>query len=568
MDRSRGMSLMDTLVGGALMALVFLGVVGVLQLSLDVVANNRARAGALALGNERMEYLRSLSYPQIGVLGGIPAGIVPQDETVTQNGISYLRRTRVWYSDDPGDGLGGADANSIISDFKTIRVEVSWAARSGSRSIVLVGRVSPNGIEQAATGGVLTIRAVNEAGQPVSGARVDITNLTTAPTINTYSFTNIDGLVSYIGAPASSEYQIRVSKNGYSSAQTYDVSVANPNPNPRHLTVVNDQTTSASFTIDYTASKTIETYMAIRDGAWEDLFATGDMITLTASTTLVGGALSLVEQAGVFDTSGSARSTSIAPATLASWEAFNAVVSVPIGTGFLFRFLDAANDTLLPENVLAGNSAGFATTSVDLSGVSPSLYPSLKIETILSGDTSATPLIEEYALSYTYGPTRLGALSVLLRGTKTIGVDPIVYKYSETHDSTSSGDIALTALEADTYHLSIPSTAYTLAEVCALQPETLAPAASQTTRVYVLPSSAHSLRVVVQAAAPIEGAAVSLSATGFDETKQTGACGQTFFDALTAETYSLVVSKNGYADYNATVPVSATTTHNVTLVPL
>ncbi len=568
MRHERGMSLMDTLVGGALMALVFLGVVGVLQLSLDVIANNRARAGALALANERMEYLRSLSYLQIGVLGGIPAGIVPQDENVTQNGISYLRRTRVWYSDDPGDGLGGVDTNSVISDFKTIRVEVSWTARSGARSVVLVGRVSPSGIEQAAAGGVLTLRVVNEGGQPVSGARVDITNLSTNPTISTYSFTNIDGLVTYIGAPAASDYQVRISKNGYSSAQTYDVSVANPNPNPRHLTVVNDQTTATSFTIDYTASKTIETYLAIQDGAWEDLFSTGDSIVLSASTTLSSGVLQLAESGGVFEASGSARSISIVPAALASWGTFDATLSTPSGTGVLFRFLDASNDTLLPEGALPGNSAGFATTSVDLSSVSHTLYPALKIETFLFGDTSVTPFVEDYALSYTYGPTPLSGLTLILRGTKTIGVDPVVYKYDEEHASDSSGDLVLPTLEADTYQLSVASTTYTLAEVCAVQPETLAPAASQTTRVFVLPASAHSLRVVVQGAAPIEGATVSLSATGFDETKDTGACGQVFFGALTPETYALIVSKSGYTDYNAVVSVAATTTHSVTLIEL
>src|SRR3989338_4525339 len=80
---SRGVTLIDTVVGSALMLVIFVGIAGVFQLSIDVVLNNRARAGAIALGNERMEYLRSLSYGQIGVIGGIPAGNVPQEETVS-----------------------------------------------------------------------------------------------------------------------------------------------------------------------------------------------------------------------------------------------------------------------------------------------------------------------------------------------------------------------------------------------------------------------------------------------------------------------------------------------------
>ncbi|KKW30258.1 MAG: hypothetical protein UY74_C0046G0010, partial [Candidatus Kaiserbacteria bacterium GW2011_GWC2_52_8b] len=116
---SRGITLIDALVGTALMLLVFVGIAGVFQVSLDVVINSKIRAGAIALLNERMEYLRSLSYTQIGVEGGIPSGIVPQVETVSWNGVNYIRRTSVLYSDDPGDGLGEADENGIIADYKT-----------------------------------------------------------------------------------------------------------------------------------------------------------------------------------------------------------------------------------------------------------------------------------------------------------------------------------------------------------------------------------------------------------------------------------------------------------------
>src|SRR3972149_10171177 len=83
----RGVTLIDTIVGSALMLIVFLGIAAAFQLSVDVVTNNKARAGAIALANERMEYLRSLSYTQVGVIGGIPAGNVPQEESVTLSDI-------------------------------------------------------------------------------------------------------------------------------------------------------------------------------------------------------------------------------------------------------------------------------------------------------------------------------------------------------------------------------------------------------------------------------------------------------------------------------------------------
>src|SRR3989344_2221323 len=254
---SRGVTLLDTVIGSALMLIVFVGIAGVFQLSVEVVTNNRIRAGAIALANERMEYLRSLSYPQIRVIGGIPAGNVPQEETVLYNNVSYTRRTMVFYSDDVGDGLGAADTNIVIADYKTIRVEINWQSRQGERGLTLIGRVSPFGVETAVSGGVLTINVVNESAAPVSNAQVDIVNTGVVPAIDIRTYSNVNGSVTFIGAPAASNYQIVVSKTGYSTAQTYPVSVENPSPHQGHLSVANNQTTSASFTIDYISTKQI-----------------------------------------------------------------------------------------------------------------------------------------------------------------------------------------------------------------------------------------------------------------------------------------------------------------------
>src|SRR3989338_8875141 len=94
---SRGVTLIDTLVGTALMLVIFLGIAAAFQLAVDVVLNNKARGGAIALANERMEYMRSLSYPLLGTSGGIPSGSIAQSEPVVLNGITFTRRTLVRY---------------------------------------------------------------------------------------------------------------------------------------------------------------------------------------------------------------------------------------------------------------------------------------------------------------------------------------------------------------------------------------------------------------------------------------------------------------------------------------
>ena len=124
---SRGVTLLDTVVGTSLMLVVFMGIASTFKLSVDVVTNNKSRAGAIALANERMEYVRSLSYASIGTVGGVPAGSIPETESISLNGANYTRRTYIEYTDDPKDGLGAADSNGVFIDYKSVKVDETKA---------------------------------------------------------------------------------------------------------------------------------------------------------------------------------------------------------------------------------------------------------------------------------------------------------------------------------------------------------------------------------------------------------------------------------------------------------
>ena len=259
----RGVTLIDTLVGIALMIVVFTGIVGAFELSVDVVSTNKARAGAIALANERMEYIRSLTYTSLGTVGGIPSGIIPQTESITLNGVPYTRRTVIEYVDDPVDGLGSLDSNAITADYKAAKVEVSWLARTGMRYVTIATRVtSLTGMESAVPGGTLSLAIISASGQPLPGAQVVITNASTSPAINETTYSNASGTVTLIGAPTASNYQIMVQQSGYSSAQTYPVTAQNTGPNPGNLNVTTSHTTSATFAIAPVAALTVNTYLA------------------------------------------------------------------------------------------------------------------------------------------------------------------------------------------------------------------------------------------------------------------------------------------------------------------
>jgi hypothetical protein len=206
-----------------------------------------------------------------------------------------------------------------------------------------------------------------------------------------------------------------------------------------------------------------------------------------SSTTVETGIVRLVGSPGTYQSPGTLRSIAIAPSSLYRWKRFTATTSIPLNTGILFRFYDGGS-ILIPDATLPGNAAGFATSSVDLSGISTSTYPALRVDTTMTSDSSATPSIDEYAVLYEYGPIPFPNFVFTMRGAKTIGNDPTVYKYDTAHTSGADARIILSNIEADIYTLGVAtSTGYQLATSSAPQPEVLVPANSQTTRIYVLP---------------------------------------------------------------------------------
>ena len=262
MRSARGVTLIDTVVGVALLLLVFVGISAVFRLSIDVVTNNKARAGAIALADQRMEYIRSLTYPSVGTQGGIPTGLIAPSESISLNGVSYTRRTVVTYADDPKDGIDASDSNGVTEDYKAVKVDVAWTSRlGGTRHVDLVARVSPPTSAGetnpcASSCGTLSINVVNASNKALAGASVTITNSTSNPAVNFNTFTNANGTVTLLAAPASAGYGVVVTNTGYSTDQTGTGANASRLP----LTVSNNLTTSATFQIDGLSSMAVVTY--------------------------------------------------------------------------------------------------------------------------------------------------------------------------------------------------------------------------------------------------------------------------------------------------------------------
>lgn len=562
--RAAGMTLIDVVVGTALLLVVFLALFGALRASLSLSAIDQAEATAVEVANTEMEYLRGLNYDALGTQGGIPAGNVPQNATSTVDGASYGVHTYIGYYDDPADGLGANDTNHITTDYKKAVVTVSYTAGGFPRSVTFASNFAPPGIESNTGGGTLGVHVVNAAGTGVSGASVHIVNNATSPTIDFSTLTDASGMVSIGGAATSSAYQIYVSKAGYSSAQTYPRTSENVNPTPGDLTVVENQTTTGTFAIDQLATLTVSSFSAATTTAFSDSFTTTANLAGEKNTTVSGGAVQLTP--GAF--SGSAQSITFSPSALDGWGLLNASTVAPSGASVVVRVLDAAGDPL-PDSTLAGNSTGFSSFPVSLAGISTSTYPTLALSATLSRTaTSTDPTLESWSLSHTQGPAPLPNSRFMLTGTKTIGSTASsapIYKTQLT-DTTGPSGAVHESLEWDAYTLTASTT---VLESCPSSPYELAPASATTTKLVQGNPGDQALGVTVLSTSghPIGGAHVVLTNSSFVATVPTDACGVAYFAQLAGGTYNLKTAATGYTTQTASVQLTKVATTTVTLSP-
>ncbi len=556
------MTLIDVLVGSAITLLVFLAVYGLLRASAQLSTLAAETAAATAIANSQMEYVRSLPYDSVGTVGGIPAGAIAQNATTTEDNIGYGVRTFIDYYDDPKDGSGGADTNGITTDYKRAKVTVSFTTTTGSHQISIMSTIAPPGIETTTGGGTLKINTVNAAGTAVAGASAHITNTSTSPSVDLTTFSDSTGIVYLPGAATSTDYHVTVSKSGYSTAQTYDRDATNQNPSPGHLTVVKNVTTSSTFAIDVLASLLLRTFSPIVSGTFADTLTDATQLTSQTNTTVAAGAFgNTSDGAGGYFSPASARSVAVSPAYLSSWTSATATRSVPAGTSAVIRVTDGTG-TLLPDSALAGNSSGFTSFPITLSGISTSTYPSLALKADLAASGTSAPSILDWNISYMSGPVPLPSVSFTLTGAKTTGSTGAGAPIYKTTVSTTTGSAASTtlSLEWDSYKLGV--TSYDIVDACPVPPYNILAGSTNDYRLILGTATTHALLVSVNNAAgtPISGASVTLSRTGFSQTVTSTSCGAAYFGGVTSSSaYTLSATSGALSASYTGVTVSGFT---------
>jgi prepilin-type N-terminal cleavage/methylation domain-containing protein len=258
-ENKKGFSLVELVIGTAVFLVIVLAVYNSYVGVFSVVHASRAKIEAISLINERLEIVRNLPYSSVGVVSGIPSGVLVHSQNITRDTYQYTVLTTVRNFDDPFDGtLGGTPNDLSPADSKIVEIEVNCTSCKNFVPMVITTRVSPKNLETASTNGALFVRVFDANGDPVEGANVHIENNQVAPAIVIDDVTNNSGMLQVVDAPPGiNAYEITISKPGFSTDKTYIASIDNSNPSKPHATIVLQQVTQVSFVIDELSSLNI-----------------------------------------------------------------------------------------------------------------------------------------------------------------------------------------------------------------------------------------------------------------------------------------------------------------------
>ncbi|MCD6500863.1 hypothetical protein J7K42_02500 [bacterium] len=565
---NKGFTLVGVLVGVALMVIVFLGIYGAFQLALKVVGQSKARVTAIAIANQEIEQIRNLPYKDIGTIGGIPPGVIPESETITRNAIDFTIKRTVIYIDDPFDGTSPDD--TLPTDYKRAKVKVSWSGWFGG-DVSLITDVAPKGIETEEGGGTLKITVFNASGNGVPQADIHIVNNQVSPPIDATYQSDDSGHLVLAGAPTSTEaYEITVSKTDFSQDRTYGKDEI-ANPAKPHASVYEGQVTEISFSIDALSAFSIETRGR---ESFDDDFGSCAKLSEYSNISVSDSEVKLGKTNGDYFSSGYLISIEISPSNLINWDRLIWQDAEPETTDIKYQLLYATGTVweLIPEEDLPGNSSGFDFSPVDISNLDIIKYPSLKVKGNLStNSTSTTPTLFDWHL--TYNTPLIGNIDFHLQGSKIIGTDENderVFKYSKDQSSDSTGNLNITGLEWDSYTFSATTTTgMDLVEtIPSPQPIGLLP--GTTTQVTLYFKAENTLLVEVRDASttdPVFGASVRVynESLGYDNSKPTDEKGKAFFIPLEETLYNLEVWAEGYQESTTTVNVLGDTTEIISL---
>ncbi|HUO75474.1 MAG TPA: prepilin-type N-terminal cleavage/methylation domain-containing protein [Candidatus Paceibacterota bacterium] len=256
-----GFTLLEVLIGLAIFATVSVAIFFSYGNVAEIIQSAQYNSAAVSLIESNVESVRNMRYEDVGTVGGIPAGKIPQVQTVTLDNTPFQLHAYVRNIDDPFDGTAGGTPNDTTpADYKLVEFQVTCDSCARYKVISLATLVAPKNLESTSKNGNLFIRVLDASGNPLQGVTVHVTDPSAKPAIDLTDITNNIGQLQLVGAATgSAAYHIVVSEPGYTTDQTYPP--GNPaNPVKPDVTVATQQLTITTLSIDKVSSVVVNAH--------------------------------------------------------------------------------------------------------------------------------------------------------------------------------------------------------------------------------------------------------------------------------------------------------------------
>ncbi len=265
LNNQRGFTLLESVIAMVMVAIIVISAVSLFSTNILSLRLGNSRSAALAIANEKMEYLRDLPYDSLATQNGdiYPGGSIADNQEITRNNIKFRINIRIKFVDDPFDGnaegtIPSKPVDLYSYDYKQAEVKV-YTVNDNRLAAMLSTNISGKAAETATNTGILRIKVLDANGQPVEAATVNITNASLTPALNLNSTTDANGLLVIPKLPPDSahRYKITVTKSGYSSDETMADPAGSQTPVLINPNVLVQQITDVTLSIDRTSSLTV-----------------------------------------------------------------------------------------------------------------------------------------------------------------------------------------------------------------------------------------------------------------------------------------------------------------------
>ena len=200
-DNEAGYTLVELMVSIAIVAILSLSALTLFTALLHSAIVSQREAVASTLATNQMEYLKSLPYDNLAVAGGaiVSTTTIPATATMKVNGDTYTITTSITYADDAYDGCGSYPSQALKQqycrnypppasapatdnnpgDYKDVNVTVTDT--SGLQLAELDTQIASLVAETSSNTGALFVYVVDNSGNPITGATVNVVNGSVSP---------------------------------------------------------------------------------------------------------------------------------------------------------------------------------------------------------------------------------------------------------------------------------------------------------------------------------------------------------------------------------------------------